>query len=151
MQDDYPSFPGFENVGLEDSYVLDIVVHPAVLILKLDVLLLPGHPEHQAPAPGERACFRQATVVFSSVRDLHWTGQNVIKPAIDASGSADYGSVDSLTRVDSGYKILGDWGEINLQSGSPSLSIDPPPLDPNETAQVCGADQQGETRRAERS
>ena len=90
------------------------MVHPAVLILKLDVLLLPGHPEHRAPAPGERACFRQATVVFSCVRDLHWTGQSVIKPAIDASGSADYGSVDSLTRVDNSYKILGDWGEINL-------------------------------------
>ena len=134
MQDKYPSFPGFENISLEDSYVLDIVVHPAVLIFKLDVLLLPDHPEHRAPAPGERACFRQATVVFSSVRDLHWTGQSVIKPAIDASGSADYGSVDSLTRVDNNYKILGDWGEINLQSDAPSLSIHPAPtLDPDET------------------
>lgn len=95
MLDDYPSFPGFENVSLEDSYVLDTEVHPAVLILKLDVLLLPGHPAHQAPAPGERACFRQGTVVFSSVRDLHWTGQDGIKPAVDASGGVDYGSVDS--------------------------------------------------------
>jgi hypothetical protein len=132
VQDNYPSFPGFENVSLEGSYVLDIVVHPAVLILKIDVLLLPGHPEHRAPVPGERACFRQATVVFSSVRDLHWTGQSVIRPAIDASGSADYGSVDSLTRVDNSYKILGDWGEINLQSDAPSLSIHPAhTLDPN--------------------
>ncbi|MEU1415503.1 hypothetical protein [Streptomyces sp. NPDC005731] len=133
MKDNYPSFPGFENVSLEDSYVLDIVVHPAVLILKLDVLLLSGHPEHRFPAPGERACFRQATVVFSSIRELHWTGQSVTTPAIDASGTADYGSVDSLTGADDSYKILGDWGEINLQSNTPSLSIDPPlPLDPNE-------------------
>ncbi|KOV73382.1 MULTISPECIES: hypothetical protein [unclassified Streptomyces] len=135
MQGNYTSFPGFEDISLEDSYVLDIVVHPAVLILKLDVLLLPGHPEHRLPAPGERACFRQATVVFSSVRDLHWTGQSVIRPAIDASGSADYGSVDSLTRVDNSYRILGDWGEISLQADAPSLSIHPPhTLDPNETA-----------------
>ncbi|MGW1737156.1 hypothetical protein [Streptomyces sp. NPDC001999] len=135
MRDNYPSFPGFENVSLEDSYVLDIVIHPAVLTLKLDLLLLPGHPEHQAPSPGERACFRQATVVFSSVRDLHWTGQSVIKPAIDASGTHDFGSVDSLTRVGNSYKILGDWGEITLQSDAPSLSmIRLPPLDPNETA-----------------
>lgn len=128
MHDNYPSFAGFENVSLEDSYVLDIVVHPAVLILKLDLLLLSGHPEHRAPLPGERACFRQAAVVFSSVRDQHWTGQSVIKPAMDASGALDFGSVDSLTRVDNSYKLLGDWGEINLQSHMPSLSLDPAPI-----------------------
>ncbi|MGW7202903.1 hypothetical protein [Streptomyces sp. NPDC054837] len=86
MYDNYPSFPGFENVCLEDSYVLGITVQPAVLLLRLD-LLLPGHPQYRAPLPGERACFRQATVTFSSVRDLHWTGQGVIKPAVDASGT----------------------------------------------------------------
>jgi hypothetical protein len=134
VRDNYPRFPGFENVILEDSHVLDILVRPAVLLLKLDVLLLPGHPEYRLPAPGERACFRQATVVFSSIRELHWTGQSVITPAIDASGTTDYGSVDSLTSVDDSYRFLGDWGEINLQSDTPSLSIDPPlPLDPNET------------------
>ncbi|MGW0572172.1 hypothetical protein [Streptomyces tauricus] len=125
MHDNYPSFPGFENVSLEDSYVLDIAVHPGVLTLELDLLLLPGHLRYGTPLPGERACFRPATVVFSSVRDLHWTGQSVIKPAIDASGSADFGSVDSLARLDASYKIVGDWGEINLQSDAPSLSIHP--------------------------
>ncbi|WP_371664754.1 hypothetical protein [Streptomyces sp. NBC_00280] len=124
MHNDYPTFPGFENVSLEDSYVLDIAVHPGVLTLRLDLLLLPGHLEYLPPLPGERACFRQARVVFSSVRDLHWAGQSVIKPAIVASGGADFGSVDSLTCLHGGYKILGDWGEINLQSDVPSLSID---------------------------
>ncbi|MCX5192088.1 hypothetical protein ACFV8Z_08230 [Streptomyces sp. NPDC059837] len=123
MHDNCPSFPGFESVSLEDSYVLDIAVHPGVLALKLDLLLLPAHPEYRSPLPGERACFRPATVVFSNVRDLHWTGQSVIKPGIDASGSTDFGSVDSLTRLDDSYKILGDWGEINLRADAPSLSI----------------------------
>jgi hypothetical protein len=128
MYDNYPSFPGFENVCLEDSYVLSITVQPAVLLLKLDLLLLPGHPHYRAPLPGERACFQQATVTFSSVRDLHWTGQGVITPAVDASGTVDFGSVDSLTRDDTTYQLLGDWGEINLQSDTPSLSIDPTPF-----------------------
>ncbi|WP_371660132.1 hypothetical protein [Streptomyces sp. NBC_00280] len=127
MRDNYLRFPGFENVSLEDSYVLDIAVHPGVLTLKIDLLLLPGHPEYRDPLLGERACFRQATVVFSSVRDLHWAGQSVIKSAIDASGSVDFGSVDSLTRLDDSFKIEGDWGEINLRSDTPSLSIDPAP------------------------
>jgi hypothetical protein len=69
-------------------------------------------------------------VVFSSVRALHWTGQSAVKAAIDASGSADYGSVDALITLDEdSYKILGDLGEIIVQSAAPSMSIDPAPTD----------------------
>ncbi|WP_392957442.1 hypothetical protein [Streptomyces sp. LN245] len=135
MRDNYPNFPGFESVYLEDSYVLDITVHPAVLSLQLDLLLLPGHPEYGAPSPGDRACFRRATIVFSPVCDLHWTGQSVGRPAIDASGTLDFGSVGCLTRDQDNYELQGDWGTILLRSSSPSLSIDPSPSpDPNETA-----------------
>lgn len=72
-------------------------------------------------------------MVFSSVRALHWTGQSVVNAAIDASGSVDYGSIDGLITLDEdSYKILGDWGEIIVQSEAPSMSIDPaPPIDPD--------------------
>ncbi|MFC0843729.1 hypothetical protein ACFH04_08345 [Streptomyces noboritoensis] len=55
MHDDYPSFPGFENVSLQDSYVLDIAVHPGTLSLHLDLLLLPTHPAYAPPLPGEHS------------------------------------------------------------------------------------------------
>ncbi|MFL9659699.1 hypothetical protein ACJ7VE_39105 [Streptomyces sp. PB17] len=130
MHNNHPSVPRFENVSLQDSYVLDIAVHPGLLTLKLDLLLLPRHPRYRTPLPGERACFRPVTVVFSSVRALHWTGQSVVKAAVDASGSADYGSIDALTALDEdSYKILGDWGEIIVQSEAPSMSIDPTHID----------------------
>ncbi|GAA3502750.1 hypothetical protein GCM10019016_098590 [Streptomyces prasinosporus] len=124
MHDNHPSFPGFEHVGLEDGHVPDITVRPAVLTLGLDPLLLPGHPEHRTPSPGERACFRQAAVVFPSVRDLHWTGQDVIGPTTDASGARDFGTVDSPTGTGDSCRLLGDRGEIDLQSDPPSLSVD---------------------------
>ncbi|WP_159072311.1 hypothetical protein [Streptomyces sp. CMB-StM0423] len=128
MRADYTSLPGFEQISLEDSYVLDIEVHPGALTIKLDLLLLPDHPEHRAPLPGERACFRPATITFSPMQAVHWVGQGA-PPATDASGTPDFGSVDSMTRIDDGYQILGDWGEINLQSTMPTLAIqsDPKP------------------------
>ncbi|MFE1292762.1 hypothetical protein [Streptomyces sp. NPDC058751] len=135
MRDDYPSFPGFENAYLEDSYVLDVAVHPGILTLQLDLLLLPSHPEWRHPLPGERACFRPATIVFPRVRDVRWTGQGVVKPAIGASGTLDFGSVDSLTRDADNYMLLGDWGKILLKSDMPFLSIDGSPSpDPDEPA-----------------
>ncbi|MFL9653444.1 hypothetical protein ACJ7VE_06975 [Streptomyces sp. PB17] len=86
MHNNHPSVPRFENVSLQDSYVLDIAVHPGL--------------------------------------------QSVVKAAVDASGSADYGSIDALTALDEdSYKILGDWGEIIVQSEAPSMSIDPTHID----------------------
>jgi hypothetical protein len=58
--------------------------------------------------------------------ELQWTGQSVIKPETDASGSADLGSVDSLTSVDSSYTILGDWGEINLWVVAGTITVPEP-------------------------
>ncbi|WP_053849211.1 hypothetical protein [Streptomyces sp. NRRL B-24085] len=140
MRDNYTNLPGFEYASLEGSYVLDITVRPAVLSLQLDLLLLPGHPSYGAPLPGDRACFRQATIVFSPVQELHWTGQGVVKPAIDASGTLDFGSVDSLTRDEDNYRLLGDWGTILLKSSTPSLSIVPSPSpDPDKDAQQPAA------------
>ena len=65
---------GFKGVALEDSYALDIEAHPGTLVLRLDLLLLPGHPAWELPKPGERACFKTATLSFSKVRSLHWEG-----------------------------------------------------------------------------
>jgi hypothetical protein len=96
-----------------------------VVALGLDLLLLPGHPDHRDPLPGERACFREGTIVFPAVRDLHWAGQGN-PPAVDVSGTRDYGSVDSLTGDGGTYRLLGDWREITVESAAPVVSIDAP-------------------------
>ncbi|MEW2518943.1 hypothetical protein [Actinacidiphila alni] len=127
MSGTYDELPGFEHVLLEDSYVLDIEARPGVLTLRLDLLLLPGHPEHRPPRPGERACFRTATLVFRDVRDLHWTGQGR-PPSRDPDGTPDHGCVDALTRTDAdAYRLEGDWGAITAASAPPALLIHPGP------------------------
>ncbi|MEU6848409.1 hypothetical protein ABZ901_00460 [Actinacidiphila alni] len=130
MTGTYDELPGFEHVLLEDSYVLDIEARPGALALRLDLLLLPGHPEHRPPRPGERACFRNATLVFRDVRDLHWTGQGT-PPSRDADGTPDHGCVDALTRTGAdAYRLEGDWGGITVASAPPALLIHPGPGQP---------------------
>lgn len=57
------------------------------------------NPTTQRPDGDRRARLRpvgcRAGVTFSSVRDLHWTGQGVLKPAVDASGTGDFGSAST--------------------------------------------------------
>lgn len=67
------------------------------------------------------------SVLLSQCRPLAGDGALSVLGWRGVCGSADFGSVDSLTRLDDSYRILGDWGEINLRSEWPSLSIDPDP------------------------
>lgn len=120
---DYTHLPGFEGVALEDSYTLDIEAHPGTLVLRLDLLLLPGHPAWEPAKPGERACFKVATLSFSKVRSLHWDGMGV-KPTLDPSGTLDFGSMDSLTKTGRQYRIEGDWGQITVEADAPCLSVE---------------------------
>lgn len=114
----------FDRVSLGESYVLDIEARPGVLTLRLDLLLLHGHPEYRPPPPGEWACFRSATLTFPSVRGLRWNDQGRT-PATDATGERDWGCLDSLEERGNVHRLVGDWGDITVESAPPHLSIDP--------------------------
>jgi len=85
---------------------------------------LPEHPAWEPPRPGERACFKTASLSFGKARSLHWIAA-VIRPTIDPSGITDFGSLDSLTRTGDEYHIEGDWGKITLVADVPRLSLEP--------------------------
>ncbi|GAA0452935.1 hypothetical protein Ade02nite_01010 [Paractinoplanes deccanensis] len=109
---------------LEDSWVLDIVARPGTLTISLDVVLLPEHPDYQAPLPGESHCYRRGELRFEKVSVLHWAGQG-LPPARDASGELDYGGVDSFDFDHDAYRIAGDFGEINVRADSLQIELVP--------------------------
>ena len=84
---------------------------------RVDFVLAPEHPAYSLPPPTEWACFRLGTLLFnnvSSVRGL--PAQSSVRPAIDASGEADYGHVESLT-LDSGvYEIGLEFGIVSIEA-----------------------------------
>ncbi|MEV8565608.1 hypothetical protein AB0436_08525 [Streptomyces sp. NPDC051322] len=119
---DYPSLDGFENVYLEDSFVLGITASPARLALELDLVLTPGHPAYTTPVPGEQHCYVKATIEFLNVRRLEWTEQGT-PPAVDASGSVDYGGVDALHWNGAAFHLEGDWGKADVESSLPVIQL----------------------------
>jgi hypothetical protein len=120
--DTYTSLPGFENVYLEDSWVLDIEAHPARLTFKLEVVLTPEHPLYAPPRPDEQYCYRASTITFANVRALTWTDQGQ-PPAVDASGEADFGHIDSFIVAAGHCRLEGDWGQIKVESDPPALDL----------------------------
>ena len=109
---------------LEDSWVLDVVARPGTLTVALDVVLLPEHPDYEAPLPGESYCYRRGELGFEGVSRLNWIGQG-LPPARDASGEFDYGGVDSLEFDDDIYNISGNFGKIVLHAKSVLMKLLP--------------------------
>lgn len=119
---EYPQLDGFENVYLEDSFVLGIEATPARLALDVELVLTPQHPAYHPPAPGEQNCYVRATIEFQNVRHLVWAGQGT-PPAVDAAGDKDYGGIDALLWDGSVFHLEGDWGAIDVASATPAIRL----------------------------
>jgi hypothetical protein len=104
--------------------VLGIEARPGKLVFRLDLLLLPGHPDFGSPLGGDRSCFRPAPLCFEAVRGLTWTDQGN-PPARDASGEIDYGAIDEFTWIAGEFTLVGDWGRIQVDSHQvPRLEVE---------------------------
>jgi len=118
----YRELPGLEDVYLEDSWVLKIEVDANCLSITLDLVLLKSHPEYSILAIGEQYCYRKGKMVFSNVCELGWR-EKASRPAIDANGEIDFGSIDSFEYEDGRYAISGEFGQIDMVAGPPVVLL----------------------------
>lgn len=122
MNKNYYELPNFENIFLEDSYVLDLLITPVKLTIDLEVVLTENHFLYRKPLPSEQYCCRKAKITFLNVEFVSWK-EKIKQPYKDALGEIDYGNIDSFIFVDNTYKISGDIGELEIISDVPSLEI----------------------------
>ena len=115
----YWQFPGFENIYLEDSYVLSINAKTSIQIL-LEAVLTENHPLYTQALPGEQYCYGRMTVNFPHLQTYDLVLNN-ISPIADPDGSVDYGNIDDFFMVDDKYYLRGEWGELTIVSDPPIL------------------------------
>jgi hypothetical protein len=118
----YTDLPGFENVLLEGSWVLDIEAHPKKLTVRVDIVLTPEHPAYAPPKPGEMFCYRTGAIRFRDVDRLPWSGQE-LQPAKDATGEVDWGHIDQFEWGSEEYQLIGDFGRIALHAKAVSVEL----------------------------
>jgi hypothetical protein len=118
----YTSLRGFENVYLEDSFVLGIDASPGAVDFDVDLVLTPGHPSYTPPPPDQQHCYRRGHIRFGQVRSLTWSCQGRV-PAHDASGEIDYGAIDAFSAAASTFTLEGDWGRMEVESDAPVLEL----------------------------
>ena len=115
----YWQFPGFENVYLEDSYVLGIKAQGSVVEILIEAVLTENHPLYTPPLPGEQYCYRQMTIKFPQPQN--YTLVNKMRAISGVDGSVDYGNIEEFYRNEQQSYIRGEWGEITIISEVPVM------------------------------
>lgn len=118
----YWAIHGFEDLYLEDSWVLDIRPGEATLALSVDLVLRESHPAYRTPRPGEQYCYRRGLITFEEVTALSWADRGQM-PATDASGEEDLGSFDEFEVEGDSYVLAGDFGRIAVSSKPPTVVL----------------------------
>ncbi|WP_126975483.1 hypothetical protein [Frigidibacter oleivorans] len=118
----YHELPGFTELLLEESYVLEISCRPEGVCIRVELALLMGHPKYSPPAADERHCYKMGEIRFAAPREVCLS---VKRWAVffDASEEADLGNIDAFVWLNERHFLEGDWGKLDLRSSAPSISL----------------------------
>ncbi len=119
------SIEAFDNILLEDTFVLSW--HQGTDSLTFHVLasLLQSHPDASPPAAGDWACYRPGILEFSGVSAIRGLlPQESVVSTTDPDGSVDFGTIDDLALVGPGeYRIVGEFGVVTVAAREVSLAL----------------------------
>ena len=101
----------FDNIAVERSMLLGVVVDDDQLTLELDFCLEPDHPDYEAPGAGEACCFHPGTIRFGGITTLH------LERAQGEPGQRRF-AIQSFAIEGTRFDMKCDWGAIRLQARS---------------------------------
>lgn len=116
----YYEWDNFNNIYLEDSFVLGIDESEKQVSFTLEMVLTEDHPMYSPPRKDEQYCCKKGKIVFQDLKGVRWLNKNM-QPFTDANESKDYGNIDSFELSSEGYHLLGDWGEVIINSSEPRV------------------------------
>jgi hypothetical protein len=118
--------PGsFDNVMIQDTWVLAWRREADRLIFIIEASLWPGHPAYEPPNQGEWTCYKRGKLVFEGVRRIEGLlDQDHVASHTDPDGSRDYGSIDYLDTATDGFRIAGDFGDVAVQASVVRLELE---------------------------
>lgn len=116
----YDQFASFEKVYLEDSYVLEVHTTERRVKIVVEAALLAGHRLYEPPESGEQHCYRRAVISFESIATARWVRTD-FRAFSDPVSEPDFGNIDSFWLAAGVYHIAGEWGELSVTGGHPTL------------------------------
>ncbi|HEU4819587.1 MAG TPA: hypothetical protein VFS87_00315 [Qipengyuania sp.] len=100
----------FDNIAVERSMLLGVIVDDDELTLEMDFCLERDHPDYEAPGPGE-CCFHPGMIRFSGITTLN------LERAQAEPGQRRF-AIQEFTIEGTKFALACDWGAIHLQARS---------------------------------
>jgi hypothetical protein len=125
QKENYWEMLPFQEIYLEDSYLLDIVFKDDQIIeFVIEAVIKEESSHYTQPIPGEKYCYKNAKIVFSNVQSYAWV-EKVMRLNSDSSEIPDYGNIDCFYKGnDTEYILIGDWGHIEIHANQePTLEF----------------------------
>ena len=119
------SIDAFDEILLEDTYVLGWSQTPNLLTFTVLASLLQSHPQAAPPLAGEWACYKPGVIRFSGVSSIAGLlPQEVVTPISDPDGSIDFGCIDDLSQIRPGeFRIAGEFGMVAVAATAVALVL----------------------------
>lgn len=116
--------PVFEGVDLNDSFILAWAQEDGRLAFYIEASIWPTSKYYSKPKAGEYTCYRRAVLEFTGAAEITGLRPTELTPSsIDPDGSKDYGNIDSLVASESGFRLAGDFGDVNIRGGELQFEI----------------------------
>lgn len=101
----------FDNIAVERSMLLGVIVDDDQLTLELDFCLEPTHPDYEAPGAEDECCFHPGMIRFGGITTLN------LERAQGTAGQRRY-AIQSFSIDGTKFEMKCDWGAIQLQARS---------------------------------
>lgn len=113
----YYEINDFENLYLEDSFVLGIETSSEGVVFIMDFVLTERHPNYSQPSPEENYCYCKGRIKFIKPNFVNWISRNDSN-FIGKDHESDLGNIDSFFFDGDKFVLSGDWGELEISPES---------------------------------
>jgi len=115
----------FGGVDLNDSFVLSWQESVDSLVFYLEASLWPESDHYSTPCKDEWTCYKPAILTFKGVSEIQ--GLKSMRDTLhstDANGDVDFGNIDELEQLETGFRVAGDFGEVEIFGGRIQFEIE---------------------------
>lgn len=114
----------FKGIDFNDSFVLGWSSNETEITFKVEASIWPESPHYLEPKPNEYTCYRKCEILFTDFTS--YSGlleQSRVQPTKDINGTFDYGNIDSLVKTNQGFKVVGEFGNLEIINGKVQLKF----------------------------
>lgn len=122
MENNYFELDEFQNIYLEDSFVINIQETKSDITFNCDFVLLEKHKLYSIPKNDEQYCYLKGYIRLSNIYQINWIKRNENVFSNDCYDN-DYGNIDIFHIDNEKYYLQGDWGEVVIYSKNIELKL----------------------------